>query len=238
MSSLNLALGTGIFYGPENVQSALDAAKAAGIVEIDTAEAYGENEAELGAVKAAEQGFAISTKNPGGIQAGEALKEIAPRFEASLAKLNVTQVDIFYVHAPDRTLPLSEWVPALHDLYKQGRFQRFGLSNFSPDEVREVHSYAASNGFVLPTVYQGNYNPVARGVEDTLFPVLRELKIVFYAYSPMAGGFLTKTRAALEEGSAQGRWSTGDNFIAQLYRGSKLIEQPFLLRFEKNSRAR
>ena len=59
---------------------------------------------------------------------------------------------------------------------------------------------------MLPTVYQGNYNPVARHYDRTLFPLLRELKIAFYAYSPFAGGFLVKDPQVLKAGSGQGRW--------------------------------
>ena len=58
---------------------------------------------------------------------------------------------------------------------------------------------AKEKGFVLPTVYQGNYSPVARKPEDVLFPILRQNNIAFYAYSPLAGGFLAKTRAQIEE---------------------------------------
>lgn len=73
---------------------------------------------------------------------------------------------------------------------------------------------------MLPTVYQGNYNAVSRFYDDTLLPVLRELGIVFYAYSPIAGGFLTKTRKAIEDNTAEGRFKDDkDNRVAQLYRG-------------------
>ena len=59
---------------------------------------------------------------------------------------------------------------------------------------------------MLPTVFQGNYNPVARHYDTTLFPLLRELNIAFYAYSPLAGGFLVKDPSILRAGSGQGRW--------------------------------
>lgn len=69
-----------------------------------------------------------------------------------------------------------------------------------------MYDYAKSKGYVLPTVYQGNYNPVARHYDTTLFPLLRELNIAFYAYSPLAGGFLVKDAQTLNTGSGQGRW--------------------------------
>lgn len=72
--------------------------------------------------------------------------------------------------------------------------------------MRRVYDYAKSKGYVLPTVFQGNYNPVARHYDTSLFPLLRELNIAFYAYSPLAGGFLVKDGQMLSSGGGQGRW--------------------------------
>ncbi|KAG6368852.1 hypothetical protein INS49_003068 [Diaporthe citri] len=215
-SDLKLAIGTAAFPGAEKLQTALDATKAAGIKEIDTAEMYGNNEVDLGSVGAADS-FIISTKNPGGWRPGS-LKEITSRFNASLDKLKTKQVGILYIHGPDRELPLDEWVPQVDALHKEGKFRRLGVSNFTPEETRALHSYAKAKGFVLPTVYQGNYNAVSRHIDTTLFPVLRELGIAFYAYSPVAGGFLTKTKAALEQGTAGGRFRTeGGSSVVKMY---------------------
>ncbi|POS78755.1 aflatoxin B1 aldehyde reductase member 3 [Diaporthe helianthi] len=226
-SDLKLAVGTLSFAGAENLQPALDATKAAGIKEIDTAEIYGNNEADLGSVGAAEE-FTISTKNPGGWKPGT-LQELTTRFDASLARLKTKSVDILYVHAPDRDVALDDWVPQVDALHKGGKFRRFGVSNFTAEETRALYGYALSRGYVLPTVYQGNYNAVSRLIEATLFPTLRELGIAFYAYSPVAGGFLTKTRVALEGGTADGRFRSGDDTReTKVYRGfyckPKLLE--------------
>jgi aflatoxin B1 aldehyde reductase len=67
---------------------------------------------------------------------------------------------------------------------------------------------------VLPTVYQGNYSPIARRQESELFPVLRKLGIAFYAYSPLAGGFLTKTAQQIQDGA--GRF--GPEALGGMYR--------------------
>ena len=85
-------------------------------------------------------------------------------------------------------------------------YNKFGLSNFTSDDVRKIYNFAKSRGYVLPTVYQGNYNPVARHYDTTLFPLLRELHIAFYAYSPLAGGFLVKDPEMFRSGGGQGRW--------------------------------
>lgn len=97
----------------------------------------------------------------------------------------------------------------VQQLYQLGCFKRFGLSNFLAQDVQKAYDYAKERGYVLPTVYQGNYSPVARLQETLLFPTLRKLGIAFYAYSPLAGGFLTKTAEDIKQG--KGRFN--DNFI-------------------------
>ncbi|KAI9337108.1 hypothetical protein DFJ73DRAFT_798502 [Zopfochytrium polystomum] len=70
----------------------------------------------------------------------------------------VLDVDVYYIHAPDRkTPPIADTLAGIDALYKQGRFRRFGLSNFFPTEVEEVVRVAKEHGYVVPTVYQGNY---------------------------------------------------------------------------------
>jgi aflatoxin B1 aldehyde reductase len=95
-----------------------------------------------------------------------------------------------------------------------GYFRRFGLSNFLAEDVQRVYDYAKEHGYVLPTVYQGNYSAVARLQEQLLFPTLRKLGMAFYAYSPLAGGFLTKTAGDIKEG--KGRFN--DAFFGGMYK--------------------
>jgi aflatoxin B1 aldehyde reductase len=134
------------------------------------------------------------------------------------------QVDVFYIHMPDRSTDLADTLAGIQALYEAGSFKRFGLSNYLAKEVEEVYNLCKEKGYVLPTVYQGNYNPVARTQETALFPTLRKLGISFYAYSPLAGGFLTKTRADIEAG--KGRFDTSD-LIGKMYAG--LYGKPELL---------
>ena len=77
---------------------------------------------------------------------------------------------------------------------------------------------------MLPSVYQGNYNPVARHIEKDLFPVLRKLNMSFFAYSPIAGGFLVRSAQAIKEG--QGRFDKGTP-IGKIYHD--LYARPSLL---------
>ena len=102
-------------------------------------------------------------------------------------------MNVFYLHKPDPNTPISETLDAVDHVYKRGRFMRFGLSGCSAAQVEEVHNHCRENDYVLPTVYQGSYNPLSRSKETTLFPTLRRLEISFYAYGVSAGGFLCKS---------------------------------------------
>lgn len=87
---------------------------------------------------------------------------------------------------------MEEQCRAIGKLYSEGKFKRFGVSNISDAEVQTVYNICKREGYPLPSVYQGGYNPIARGSEATLLPLLRELNISFYAFSPLAGGLLAK----------------------------------------------
>jgi aflatoxin B1 aldehyde reductase len=88
-------------------------------------------------------------------------------------------------------------------VHKAGLFKRFGVSNFSAADVENIVRICKAEGYVAPTVYQGNYSPVARLQEEKLFPALRQLGIAFFAYSPLAGGFLTKTAQQIKDGAGR-----------------------------------
>jgi aflatoxin B1 aldehyde reductase len=100
-------------------------------------------------------------------------------------------LDIYYLHAPDPNTPIEETLGAINELYKQGKFKRFGVSNYKSWEVAEIYYICRMNNYVLPTVYQGMYNLIARDAELELLPCLRKLGISFYAYNPLGGGLLT-----------------------------------------------
>jgi aflatoxin B1 aldehyde reductase len=134
------------------------------------------------------------------------------------------QVELLYVHAPDAKTPFEDQLKALNELYKQGAFRQLGISNFTTEQVQEFYEIAKKNGYVLPTVYQGAYSAATRLSEDTLIPKLRELGISYYAYSPIAGGFLAKTRQQIVEGAGRFDPSSG---IGQLY--NKLFNKPVYL---------
>lgn len=120
------------------------------------------------------------------------------------------------MHAPDRRTPVKETLSGLNELHKQGAFKRLGLSNYLAEEVEEMVRVAKENDYVVPSVYQGNYNAVGRRADDEIFPIIRKHNMAFYAYSPIAGGFLAKSKASLT--SADGRFGES-GAIGQVYNG-------------------
>ncbi|KAL0487055.1 aflatoxin B1 aldehyde reductase [Acrasis kona] len=164
------------------------------IDEIDSARIYtkGESEKLLGQVSAHKK-FKISTKVPS-FQPGSGKKElILKSFKDSTEALKQDSVDIYYLHAPDRETSFEEQAEAMNEVHKNGGFKRLGLSNYTAEEVEKFYNICKKEGYVLPEVYQGNYNAVTRNNEEALFPLLRKLNISFYAYSPLAGGLFAKS---------------------------------------------
>ncbi|KAK4632699.1 Aflatoxin B1 aldehyde reductase member 4 [Fulvia fulva] len=108
----------------------------------------------------------------------------------SLKVLNLGQVDTLYCHGPDSITPIADQAKALNEHYKQGRFKHLGVSNFSTEMLQEWLDIAGEEGYVKPSWYQGQYNLLCRGHEDTLFPLLRKHGIHYAGYAPLGGGFL------------------------------------------------
>lgn len=193
------------FNKPEDVEKLYSVLLKHNVKEIDTAQLYQESENKLGETKAGER-FTLHTKWAGGWQPGWATRDnIVNSAKESMKKLGVKQVDIFYIHSPDAKTNISETLAGVQEVYQLGLFKRFGLSNYLAEDVQKVYDHCKEKGYILPTVYQGNYSPVARRQETLLFPTLRKLGISFYAYSPLAGGFLTKTAQQIADGVSRFR---------------------------------
>ncbi|KAH7383967.1 putative aldehyde reductase [Pyrenochaeta sp. MPI-SDFR-AT-0127] len=177
-----------------------------GIKDIDCAEQYGNAEENLGKTNASLR-FNVDTKCSVAMGPDLMTKDmVLDHAKESLRKLGVKSIDVYYLHAPDRRVPFDGSLEAMDILYRAGCYKRFGLSNYLPHEVEEVVRICKERGFVMPSVYQGNYSPVARRPDGELFPILRKHNMAFYAYSPLAGGFLAKTRDVLVHRLAKGRW--------------------------------
>jgi len=175
----------------------VDAFVAANFKELDTALMYcdGTTEKILGALPdRTKSQVLISTKanpwNGKGLGYDSILKQSKQSF-TSLKFKDEGKCDIFYLHAPDHNTPIEQSLKAVNQLHQDGKFLRFGLSNYSAWQVAEIYYLCKENKYVLPTVYQGMYNAITRSVELELIPCLRRFGISFYAYNPLAGGLLT-----------------------------------------------
>lgn len=148
-------------------------------------------------------------------------------FEDSAKALGCQQVDMFYLHGPDRIHSFEDTLRTVNELHKEGRFTRFGVSNYMSWEVAKICEICEENGWIKPTVYQGVYHALQRRIEDELLPCLRHYGIALYAFQPLAGGFLTGRYTRDQDTFESG--SRFDPKIAQgsLHRGRYLNEEYF-----------
>ncbi|KAF2643399.1 Aldo/keto reductase [Massarina eburnea CBS 473.64] len=170
--------------------------------EVDTSRFYGDGTSEeyLAALNWQTRGLVVHTKffpNTPGLFNRPAmhLDEAGMRggLETSLKTLKAEKegVELWYLHAPDRGVPLETTLITVNDLYKEGKFKTWGISNFMAWEVAAICEICDKNNYPRPSVYQGTYNALFRTIEHELLPCLRKYGIAFYAYNPLAGGYLT-----------------------------------------------
>ncbi|KAL6235500.1 hypothetical protein BDW75DRAFT_209237 [Aspergillus navahoensis] len=222
MSPVELVFGGGSFmnetdYGNlEGKREALSLLQVAGVTHIDSAKVYNDCEKFLGQLGAAKT-HSIDSKYSWAIQPGESTKEaIIASADKSLELLQTDQIDVFYFHSPDHRVPLEEQIDAVNTLHQQGKIRRFGLANHSAQEVEALVHVAKENNMIAPTVYEGQYSALARRAETDLLPVLRKHGIEFRAFSPIAGGLLTKDADHFEK-IKTGRWDP-NTMVGALYR--------------------
>ena len=202
VSALGLGcMGMSANYGPpadhHQMITFMRAAVSRGVTLFDTAEAYGPfaNESLVGEALAPFKGkVAIATKfgfdidletgaRRGGLNSRpEHIKAVA---EASLTRLKVDAIDLFYQHRVDPAVPIEDVAGAVRDLIAAGKVKHFGLSEPGAETVRRAHA-------VQPvTAVQSEYSLWYRGPETEILPTLEELGIGFVPFSPLGAGFLT-----------------------------------------------
>lgn len=142
----------------------LDYLQAQGYNEIDTARIYnnGKQEAFTADAHWKERGLKLATKwypHESGAHKPAVLRE---QLDKSLKELKTDCVDIFYLHAADRSVPFGETLGEINELHKEGKFVQFGLSNFTAFEVAEVVITCKDRGWVRPTIYQAMYNAISQ----------------------------------------------------------------------------
>lgn len=141
----------------------LDYFQSQGYNEVDTARSYvgGRQEAWTAQAHWKERGLTLATKcypSTPGAHTAASLKE---SLNTSLKELGTDCVDIFYLHAADRSVPFEETLKACDEMHKEGRFVQLGLSNFVAFEVAEIVVMCKERGWVRPTIYQGMYNAIS-----------------------------------------------------------------------------
>lgn len=194
-------MGMSWSYGPakdkQEMISLLHAAVERGVTFFDTAEVYGplQNEELVGEALAPYRGnVVIGTKfgwapNPGDSDRWSALnsrpEHIRQVAEASLKRLRVEAIDLFYQHRVDLDVAIEDVAGAVKELIQQGKVKHFGLSEASAQTIRRAHA-------VQPVAaLQSEYSLFWREPETTVIPTLEELGIGFVPFSPLGKGFLT-----------------------------------------------
>lgn len=191
----------------ELIHQALDL----GITFFDTAEVYGPyiNEELVGeALKPFKSKVAIATKFGFDINDGKSVglnsrpENIRKVAEASLKRLQVDAIDLFYQHRVDPNVPIEDVGGTVKELIKEGKVKHFGLSEAGVEVLRRAH------GVQPVTALQSEYSLFWREPEDEIMPVLEELGIGFVPFSPLGKGFLT------------GKIDTATSFAANDFRAS------------------
>ena len=192
-------MGMSEFYGPRNDEESaatLLCALDLGVTFLDTADTYGigDNEELLGrTLRGRRDEVFLATKfanerkkdDPNHWKIRGDAAYVRQACEASLRRLGVAHIDLYYQHRVDPQVPIEETVGAMADLVKAGKVRYLGLSEASPATIRRAHA-------VHPiTALQTEYSLFERHVEAEILPTVRALGIGFVAYSPLGRGFLT-----------------------------------------------
>jgi aryl-alcohol dehydrogenase-like predicted oxidoreductase len=192
-------MGMSEFYGPaDERESAATIARALdlGITFLDTADMYGigRNEELVGrSIRGRRNDVVLATKfgnvrnptDPAARRINGRPEYVRAACDASLRRLGVDVIDLYYQHRVDPTVPIEETVGAMGDLVQAGKVRFLGLSEAAPATVRRAHSAHPISAL------QSEYSLWTRDPEDDSLAVCRELGIGFVAYSPLGRGFLT-----------------------------------------------
>jgi aryl-alcohol dehydrogenase-like predicted oxidoreductase len=236
-------MGMSDFYGASSEQDAINVIHYALDHEInflDTADMYGPltNEKLVGkAIKGRRDKIILATKfgneiNDNGVRTGKVNGHpdyVRKSCEASLQRLGVDYIDLYYQHRVDPNIPIEDTISAMAELVKEGKVRYLGMSEAASETIRKaakVHKI---------TALQTEYSLWTRDPETDIINTTRELGIGFIAYSPLGRGFLTG-RWQKPEDLPEGDWRRnqprfqGDNF----YQNIKLVEKVKQIATEKN----
>ncbi|WP_030898884.1 aldo/keto reductase [Streptomyces sp. NRRL S-474] len=200
-------MGMSFGYGPSDADASratLERALELGVTLYDTADAYGagENERFLAPFfKAHRDEVVIATKFSLSIPPDDPTRRvirndppyIRQAVEASLKRLDVDVIDLYYMHRRDVNVPIEETVGTMADLVREGKVKHLGLSEVTADELRAAHT-------VHPVAaVQSEWSLFSRDIEPKVVPAARDLGVALVPYSPLGRGFLTGSFANADQ---------------------------------------
>jgi aryl-alcohol dehydrogenase-like predicted oxidoreductase len=235
-------MGMSEFYGEfddaesiATIRRALDL----GVTFLDTSDAYGPftNEELVGrAVRGRRDDVVISTKfgllrsdDPNYRGVSGKPEYVHSACDASLRRLGVDHIDVYFQHRIDPDTPVEETWGAMSELVAAGKVRYLGVSEASPETLRRAHA-------VHPvTALQTEYSLFARDPEDDLLPTCRELGVGFVAYSPLGRGFLTGQIRTPEDFAPDDYRRSSPRFMGENFeRNLALVERVFEIAAEKD----
>lgn len=206
----------------------------------DTADMYGFGHNELLVAKAFKQqwqklviatkfGIVIDPHHPKKRLVNAKPAYVKAACDASLQRLGVDVIDLYYLHRLDKTVPIEETVGAMADLVQAGKVRYLGLSEVSADTLKRAHA-------VHPiTALQSEYSLWTREVEREIIPLCQKLNISFIAYSPLGRGFLTNTLSSPTHLGEEDIRKTHPRFANENFvKNQMLIQQLTELATQKN----
>ncbi|PXY89002.1 alcohol dehydrogenase [Bifidobacterium asteroides] len=207
----------------------LDAYTEAGGNLIDTADVYsawapghcgGESEIVLGrwlAKNGNRNKVLVATKVSQHPQySGLSARNIEAAADASLLRLGLDVIDLYYAHFDDSSTPLEETAAAFDKLVKEGKVRAIGLSNYTPDRIREWFSIARKEGLTLPVALEPQYNLVYRkDYENGLMQVAKDEDLAVFPYFSLASGFLTGKYRTMDDLKGKQREGMVKDFFTQ-----------------------